>query len=88
MLQTKLILTATVRSGRGPRVARPASIGVKLTSVADSHAVARAMLTRMGGAARKLKVPNSQPHAQRSISMLRNRSYVRITNADETSAAF
>jgi hypothetical protein len=56
--------------------------------VADSHAVARGFLTGVRNAAGEFKVPNSPPHAQRSISMSHHRPSAQITKADETSAAF
>jgi hypothetical protein len=50
--------------------------------------VARGVLTGVRDAVGEFKVPNSPPHAQRSISMSNNRSSAQITNADETFAAF
>ncbi len=49
--------------GRVARVGLSASIGVKPTSVADSHAVARGVLTGVRDAASEFKMPNSPPHA-------------------------
>ena len=62
-LLTDVAPQPSVGNGRVARVGLSASIGVKPTSVADSHAVARGVLTGVRDAAGEFKMPNSPPHA-------------------------